>query len=167
MDTNNLINEFYEKFNIEPIIKEGQPFMSMDCRVATCIATEDIYPEFNVQRAWEIEEFLIGREDFVNINIEKDNTQNVYQYVVEENGNDGEDYHHGFANVLCKTRLEALMAYLIQYGYIQDIYDMVRDIFGQNLKSTVTSMVPNMTQIEKIEATYSPIDWVEYDEQEQ
>lgn len=168
-----LIDEFYKAFNIEPIIKEGQAFMTTDCRVAMCIATEDKWPEFNIQRAWEIENYLLEQTDYAEVHIIREN--NNYGYLTMEGIN--EDYGHHFTDKVTHGRLEALIAYCIEYAHVKDFYDKVREIFGQNdLKGDVVDMSSNMTNasIERIETTwspltpteYKPIDWNEYEEQE-
>ena len=168
-----LVTEFYKTFNIQPLVKAGEPCLTTSCRVATVIATEDIWPEFNIQRAWEIEEYLCSREDSVSVNVQRDNKLGLYQYLVEENNEDGERYHHSFANPQ-ETRLAALMSYLIWYANVKDIYDAVRKIFDQDkIKEYDTLPLPHVNIME-VTVTASAdsngefplINWKDYDEQE-
>lgn len=165
-----LVTEFYKTFNIEPTIKKGETYLTTNCRVAQVTADKDIWPEFNIERAWEIEEYLCSREDTVSVNIQRDNKLGLYQYLVVDNSEDGERYHHSFANPQ-ETRLAALMSYLIWYANVKDIYDAVRKIFDQDKPKIDFPKIPEPTICE-ISSTmsstgkFTSINWVEYDEQE-
>lgn len=74
----NLEREFFEVFNILPIVKKGQVYTSNLNRVGECFADEDIYPVLNADKLMKLEYCLNGFELRMSP-AQQDETE--YQYI--------------------------------------------------------------------------------------